>query len=34
MAEAQPTMPQLPNPGEQLAALQRIAERSRRVAEL
>jgi polyhydroxyalkanoate synthase len=34
MAEAQPTRPQLPNPGEQLAALQRIAERSRRVAEL
>ena len=28
------TIPKLPDPGEQLAALQRIAERSRRVAEL
>ena len=34
MAEAPTMMPQLPNPAEQLAALQRIAERSRRVAEL
>src|SRR5687768_2553032 len=33
MAQAQ-TTPKLPDPGEQLAALQRIAVRSQRVAEL
>jgi acyl-CoA hydrolase len=33
MAQA-PTTPKLPDPGEQLAALQRIAARSQRVAEL